>query len=356
MTPRPTNVLAAAADRAIEASVVLSFTRLGIAARRRLYAGWDDDLDGTGRVVLVTGATSGLGRAGAERFARHGARVRFLARDGDKAERVRDEIVRATGNEDVAFHLADLADLASVRDFAAWFREEHDRLDVLVHNAGALLAERVVTDDGMEFTFQTQVVAPTLLTSLLLDPLREAAGKVVVMSSGGMYAEKLRPARVEMGREEYDGTTAYARAKRAQVALVHLWSRWLADDGVTVNAMHPGWADTPGVAASLPTFRRVMDLVLRDADDGADTMVWLGLSADARAETGGFWLDRARRPEHKLPSTRLEPAEEARREAELWAMVADRAGIDRDAFHGTTASDASATGGATRGTTGGTTR
>ncbi len=332
-SPRPRNRAAALADRAIEASVVLSFTNVGIEARRRLYDGWDAELDGTGRVVLVTGATSGLGRAAAVEFASRGATVRFLARDRDKAKRVRDEIVEASGNDDVDFGIADLADLGAVREFADWFTREHDRLDVLVHNAGALLADRVVTEDGMEFTFQTQVAAPALLTSLLLGPLRAAdGGRVVFVSSGGMYSEKLRPARVEMGRDEYDGTTAYARAKRAQVALVHQWSRWLADDGVTVNAMHPGWADTPGVEEALPTFRRIVGRFLRDPDQGADTIVWLGLAEAAADETGGFWHDRARRPEHKLPSTRLDPAEERRREDELWSLVVDRSGLDPSAF------------------------
>ncbi len=330
MTSRAVKLL----DRAMEATVVPSFTRLGLLARRRLRDDWNTTLDGTGRTVLVTGATSGLGAAAAVEFARSGAAVRFLARDRDKAKRVRDEIATASGNDDVDFGIADLADLGAVREFAAWFNDTNDRLDVLVHNAGLLLADRVVTTDGMEFTFQVQVVAPALLTSLLLPSLRNAdgGGRIVFVSSGGMYSEKLRPKHVEMGVEEYDGTKAYARAKRAQLALTHRWSQWLADDGITVNAMHPGWADTPGVEASLPTFGKIVGPLLRTPEEGADTVIWLGLADEAATASGGFWLDRARRAEHKLRSTRLDPAEELSREGELWDLVADRAGLDRSAF------------------------
>ncbi len=329
MSPNPVGLL----DRVMEATVVPSFTRLGFLARQHLRDDWDARLDGTGRTVLVTGATSGLGKAAAIGFARQGASVRFLARDRDKATRVRDEIAAASGNDDVDFGIADLADLDAVRLFAQWFNEGHDRLDVLVHNAGALLADRVVTDDGMEFTFQTQVAAPSLLTSLLLPSLRASDdARVIFVSSGGMYSEKLRPQAVEMGVDEYDGTKAYARAKRAQLALTHQWSRWLDADGIRVNAMHPGWADTPGVEASLPTFRKIVGPLLRTAEEGADTVIWLGLADEARPFSGAFFHDRAPRPEHKLGSTKLSVQEERAREDELWSLIVDRSGLDASSF------------------------
>lgn len=318
-------------DRALEATVVLSFTSVGHAARQRLFD-WDDDLDATGRTVLVTGATSGLGLATATRLAAAGASVRFLARNADKAADVRDRIVAATGNDDVTFGIADLARLDDVRRFAADFLDEHDRLDALVHNAGALLADRIVTDDGLEFTFQTQVVAPTLLTALLRPALAAGDGRVQFVSSGGLYAEKLVADRVEMRTHGYNGTTAYARAKRAQLSLVHLWSGWLADDGITVNAMHPGWAATPGVEDSLPVFNRVMGPLLRTPEQGADTIVWLAVADEAAGATGGFFLDRRRRPEHKLPTTRMADPEQQREEARLWELVRDAAGLEPGAF------------------------
>jgi dehydrogenase/reductase SDR family protein 12 len=135
-----------------------------------------------------------------------------------------------------------------------------------------------------------------------------------------------------MGEQDYNGTKAYARAKRAQLALVHRWSRTLGPAGITVNAMHPGWVDTPGVEASLPTFRRIMKPLLRDGDAGSDTIVWLAASPEAEGLSGAFVHDRAPRPEHKLGRTKLESAEERRREDELWALVTAAAGLPADAL------------------------
>lgn len=333
-------------DRTIEATVLLSFTSIGYAVRDRLFD--FTEVDATGKVVLITGATSGLGKSAATQLARAGASVRFLARDEEKSARVRDEIIAASGNEDVEFGIADLADFDAVRSFAKQFAADHERLDALVHNAGALLNDRVITGDGLEFTFQTQVVSPTLLTAELRPLLARSAGseghersespeqrghgRVVFVSSGGMYSEQLDADRVEMRKHGYKGTVAYARCKRAQLGLMHRWSKSLAPDGITVNAMHPGWAATPGVEDSLPIFNKVLGPALREPEQGADTIVWLAASDEADGETNGFWLDRARRPEHKLPSTKLDPVEEAREEAELWTIVREAAGLDDDAL------------------------
>lgn len=289
-------------DRAMEATVVLSFTRVGHDVRSRLF-NWTNDLDGHGKLAVITGATSGLGLEAAVQLAAAGAHVHFLARNAEKAERVRAEIVEATGNTAVTYGIADLADLAQVHAFAQEIQREHGKIDALIHNAGLLLADRVVTTDGMEFTWQTQVVAPTLLTSLLLPSLRAASGRVIFVSSGGLYSEKLRPETVEMDASAYDGTRAYARAKRAQLALTHLWAQWLRDDGITVNAMHPGWADTPGVEAALPGFRKVMGPLLRTPEDGADTAVWLATQPDQALSPGAFYLDRRPRGTVRWPGT-----------------------------------------------------
>ena len=117
----------------------------------------------------------------------------------------------------------------------------------------------------------------------------------------------------------------YARAKRAQVTLNELWADRLPDRSMVFHAMHPGWADTPGVAASLPTFRRVMGPLLRDPDQGADTLAWLAADdGEPLATTGTFWLDRRVRPIHRLPSTKRSDTPERR--AELWDWVVATSG------------------------------
>ena len=180
---------------------------------------------------------------------------------------------------------------------------------------------------GIEQTAASQVVGPFLLTTLLLHALVAARpGRVLWVASGGMYSQPLAVDRLEMTPDDYDGTVAYARAKRAQVTLAELWAARLDLQEVVVHAMHPGWADTPGVRRSLPTFRRVLGPLLRSPEEGADTLVWLGASDGAPlASTGGFWLDRRRRPTHKLPSTRRADTESER--AALWRWCEERSGV-----------------------------
>jgi NAD(P)-dependent dehydrogenase (short-subunit alcohol dehydrogenase family) len=302
------NALATSVDAALEATVVGSFSRVGYAARSRLE-GWavaDRGRNLAGRTALVTGATSGIGLASAMRFAQLGATVRFLARDEARAERARALIEQAAGRDtDVAYGLADMSDLDSLREFATSLRASDVTLDVLVHNAGALSRTFSEAPDGSELTFASHVVGPFLLTGLLLPSLRRAApARVITVSSGGMYTQRLDLADLEMRRDDYDGKVAYARAKRAQVVLNHEWARRVPSTEIVFHAMHPGWADTPGVASGLPGFHRAMRPLLRTPDQGADTVVWLSSAEEALGSTGSFWLDRRRRSEHRVPWTR----------------------------------------------------
>lgn len=301
-------------DTLLDRTVVAGYTTLGYRLRRRM---WDaDDLRSMdGKTVLVTGASSGLGLAAAEGFARLGASVRLLARSEARGERAREAVVAATGNRDVRVCLCDLSDLEDVRAFAARFAAEEPRLDVLVNNAGVLPSERVVTTDGNELTLATNVLGPFLLTNLLIPLLTASApARIVNVSSGGMYTQRLHVEDLQSTREAFDGPTAYARTKRAQVILTELWAQRLAGTGVVVHAMHPGWADTPGVASSLPHFHRIVGPFLRSAEEGADTIVWLGAAAEPGHSSGGFWHDRRQRPTHRVPWTRETPADRER----LW--------------------------------------
>ncbi|MCY7297898.1 MAG: SDR family NAD(P)-dependent oxidoreductase [Ilumatobacteraceae bacterium] len=309
-------------DSVLEAPVFTSFTRLGYDARSRL-ADWKPigDYDGTGRVVLVTGATSGLGLVTAEQLAAAGATVVLLGRDEGKTNRVRDEIAMRTGSESISTVIADMGDLAAVRRTAGELNESLDRLDVLIHNAGALSATRQESPEGTELTVASQVVGPFLLTTLLLPLLvRSAPARVLTMSSGGMYASPLRVDELQMG-DNYKGSEQYARAKRAQVTLNEMWAQKHPARDVVFHAMHPGWADTPGVRDSLPTFRKIVGPLLRSPQQGADTMMWLALDdAEPLATTGKFWLDRHQRSIHKLPNTRSSDTPERRQQ--LWEWVA----------------------------------
>ncbi len=314
------------ADAVIEAPVVTSFTRFGYEARRR-FAGWTslDDYDISGRVIVITGATSGLGYAAAEQFAQCNATLVLIGRTDARNERAVAELTAATGNSSITQVAADMGDLDQVRHLAERVLTDHDRLDVLIHNAGVLDPERCVAPDGTEATVASQVVGPFLLTSLLLDRLAESApSRVLTMSSGGMYATGLTVSQLEMSPEDYNGTEQYARAKRAQVTLNEMWAERYGDRGITFHALHPGWADTPGVDAGLPTFAKVMGPFLRTPAQGADTLVWLAADGTALESNGRFWLDRRQRSIHKLPTTKRTDTPERR--TQLWNRVAETAG------------------------------
>jgi NAD(P)-dependent dehydrogenase (short-subunit alcohol dehydrogenase family) len=191
-----------------------------------------------------------------------------------------------------------------VRSFASAFLRAHPKLDVLVNNAGVLPPERTHTDEGFELTFATNVLGPFLLTAKLLPALRAAApARVINVSSGGMLAAKLDVDDPQLEGRDFKGTRFYAHTKRAEVALGDEWARRLAPD-VGVFSMHPGWVATPGLAESLPGFDRWAKPLLRDPAGGADTIVWLAGSPQLRGQTGGFWHDRRRRSEHRVPRTR----------------------------------------------------
>ena len=326
--PQAGGTVAAAVDGVLEATVVGSFSSIGPAVRSRT-AGWTPPPRLDGKTVLITGATSGLGLAAAEGVARLGAEVVLTARGHDRAEQAVAAVRRAAPDAVVSYLLADMGEFDQVRGLADEFLAAHDRLDVLVHNAGALTKQRAVTGSGLELTVASQVAAPFLLTGLLLPALEAGApSRVIQVSSGGMYTQKFDLATLETGPEEYDGTVAYARAKRAQLVLMHEWVRRMDGSGIAFHAMHPGWADTPGVQDSLPGFAKVMGPLLRTPEQGADTIVWLAAAPEAVETTGGFWLDRRPRWEHKAPWTRLSEPDFAEAGSELWAWSAAHTGWD----------------------------
>ena len=169
------------------------------------------------------------------------------------------------------------------------------------------------------------VLGPVLMTELLRPALRASArgARVLLVTSGGMYAQALRADDPEYRSGSYSPSTAYARSKRAQVELAPVLDRHWHPDGAGVWATHPGWAATPGITESLPRFKRITGPILRDADGGADTTVWLA-AAEPAPPSGGLWHDRRQRPTHFLPKTRTSPEDRDR----MWDWVVEQTGID----------------------------
>ncbi|MEX1336526.1 MAG: SDR family NAD(P)-dependent oxidoreductase [Candidatus Limnocylindrales bacterium] len=312
-------------DGLLELTVVGSFTRIGYLARRRLYD-WDDPATDAldGRTVLITGPTSGLGRATTDAMAELGARIILVGRTPERLSALSDELAQQHGEARFPTVVADMSSLENVRAAVSRVLETEPRLDVLVDNAGAIHDERQVTDDGLEATFATMVAGPFVLTRGLL-PLLEASGdgRVINVVSGGMYAQSLPLDDLQFERGEFDGTRAYARAKRASTALMREWSRRYRGH-VRFDAMHPGWADTPGLAESLPGFYDLMRPILRSPAEGVDTITWLATDPASDRPRGRLYLDRRPRPYDRVPATRLD-AQDRRR---LWDAVVDLVGAE----------------------------
>jgi NAD(P)-dependent dehydrogenase (short-subunit alcohol dehydrogenase family) len=162
-----------------------------------------------------------------------------------------------------------------------------------------LTKEREESAQGHEMSLAAHVLGPHLMTELLLPVLGAAGGaSVVFMSSGGMYSAGLRsdPDTIEYRDGEFDGVRGYARTKRMQVVLADAWSARLRGGQVRVESMHPGWAATASLSDSLPGFGKVIGPLLRSAQDGADTAVWLVATRPEAPGSHHFWHDRALRP------------------------------------------------------------
>ena len=315
-----------AVDWLLDRTVLPGFSSIGY--RVRGLAGASPDPDGrlAGRDVVVTGANSGIGAAAAEQFATLGARVHMIVRNLERGADAKARISESTGSDELHLHRCDLSSLDSVRSLGAELGGElSGGIAALVHNAGALTQERQTSADGYELTLATHVLGPLLLTELLAPALEAGApSKVIFVTSGGMYTEKLDADDLELERREFDGPAFYAHAKRIQVILAGRLDEQLGSRGISVHAMHPGWADTPGVVEALPRFHSTLGPILRSPAEGADTIVWLAASEEAAENGGKLWMDRRVRPAHRVPWTHETAAERAR----MWAKLSGMAGLN----------------------------
>lgn len=317
----------AVVDALLELTIVGSFSRIGPGVRRRLGR-WTPPPAGVlaGRVVLVTGPTSGLGRQVTDELAALGARVVLVGRNEARLTKVRDALVARHGVDRFPLVVADMGSLESVRAAAHHVLTTEPRLDVLIDNAGAIFPHRTIGTDGIEATLATLVVGPFTLIRDLLPLLERTAGsRVIAVTSGGQYAQSLDLDDLHSSRGAYDGTRAYARAKRAQVSLIREWARRFGGGAdIRFDSMHPGWARTPGLVEALPLFARLMGPLLRTPAEGTDTLVWLATATAGEIDSpgGSLWLDRHARPFDRLPTTRVSRLDRRR----LWELVMELSG------------------------------
>lgn len=264
-------------DRLLDLSIIFSFDHSGF---KRHCPDQLKKVDLSGSKGVITGASSGIGLAAAKTLMQQGMNCVLIGRRADK---FKENFL----SEDPLTCILDMADLKKVYDFAR--NEVHNPIDLLIHNAGAMPDKLSITNEGFEQMFASQVLGPFILTKTLADSGKLKKGcRIIFVSSGGMYLQKLDLKDLLCKNNKYNKYAVYANAKRAQVILSEQFAKKYPQ--YLFSAMHPGWVDTPGVSASMPTFKKLMGKRLRSSEEGADTILWLA-TADGYP-SGKFWFDR----------------------------------------------------------------
>jgi NAD(P)-dependent dehydrogenase (short-subunit alcohol dehydrogenase family) len=247
-----------------------------------------------GKVCLITGATSGIGKVTALELAKMGATVVIVGRDRARGEEVQAEIKAKSGNEAVDLLLADLSSQESIWKLAEDFQQRYTHLHVLINNAGLVQLSRHTTVDGLETTFAVNYLAPFLLTSLLLDMLKASApARIVNVSSSSHEAGyiNIRDLQLEKG---YRIMRAYGQSKLALLMYTYELARKLEGTGVTVNSLHPGFVATNiGQRGMAPVLRQIIKLIFSrgiSPEEGAKTTIYLASSADVEGVTGNYFV------------------------------------------------------------------
>jgi retinol dehydrogenase-14 len=283
-----------------------------------------DALRMAGKVVLVTGATGGIGKATAIGLATMGARVGITGRDLIRAEQAAADIRTASGNPAVDVFAADMSSQAEVRRLAGAVLDAYPRLDVLVNNVGGFWAHRHPTADGLEHTFALNHLAPFLLTNLLLDRLKASApARVVTVSSGAQAAGRIDFDDLQ-GARSYSGQRAYSQSKLANILFTNELARRLQGTGVTANSVHPGVVRTNFGSEDQAGFFRIISPVVRPflktPTQGAWTPIYLASSPDVEGITGQFFANRK-------PKTANKAAGDVDVTARLWRVSTALVGL-----------------------------
>jgi NAD(P)-dependent dehydrogenase (short-subunit alcohol dehydrogenase family) len=270
-----------------------------------------------GRICLITGANSGIGKATALELARKGATVVMVCRDRARGEAAQNEIQAKSGNASVDLLLADLSSQGSIRQLVDTFKQRYTHLHVLINNAGGFFQSRQESVAGLEMTFAVNYLAPFLLTNLLLDTLKASApARVVTVSSEAQSSNYIQMDDLQ-AREHYSSWRAYGQSKLAEILFTYELARRLSGTGVTANALHPGFVATSiGQAGANPALRPLIKLLFSRLgiapEEGAKTSIYLASSPEVEGVTGKYFIKSV--PKRSAPLTYDESLQR-----QLWA-------------------------------------
>lgn len=268
-----------------------------------------------GKVCIVTGGNTGIGKETARGLAQRGAKVVLACRDTARGEAARDDIARSTGRKDVEVIALDLGSKASIRAFGERFRATHERLDVLVNNAGVWRSSRGTTEEGLEATFGVNHVGTWLLTQDLLPLLKKSApSRVVVLSSKLHYRGRMDWEDLQFERRKYGTTAAYAQSKLANVLFTKALARRLEGTGVTVNAVHPGVVRTELMRDYPKLLVKIFTLFLLTPEQGAECSLHVATAPELAGVTGEYF------EKSRIKPAAAEALDEAAQER-LWALT-----------------------------------
>ncbi|CAF1944991.1 unnamed protein product [Rotaria magnacalcarata] len=271
------------------------YTRSGYEAAAKKFNPTDTDVDMSDQHIMITGANSGIGKIAALECAKRHAHVYMVCRDEKRGKEAQEEIIRESNNRHVELHLCDMSKPQDVFAFTKQFVDSKKPLNVLCNNSGCMINERQMINDEHEANFATNTLGTYILTKNLVPVLLEnQPARVFTTSSGGMYNVKLDPDDFNSTQmRTFSGDLVYAQNKRQQVVMTERLA--VRHPSIFFASWHPGWADTPAVRSSMPSFHSKVQNRLRTPEQGADTLVWLCCLKDIaeKFKNGDFFQDRA---------------------------------------------------------------
>jgi len=241
------------------------------------------------KIVLITGATSGIGKETALGLAELGATIVFTTRDSLKGEKTRNELIAATNNENIDMLKCDLASFESIKNCCKEFKSKYDKLHVLINNAGVWDFKRRESKDGIENIFATNYLAPFLMTNLLLDVLKKSNLSRIINVTSGMHYGTINFDDIEF-KQKFSGAKAYRQSKLGLILFTRLLAKKLDGTGVTVNVVHPGMNKTDLGRDAGGFSRMIFKLMGKDPKIGAETSIYLASSPDVGNISGEYFV------------------------------------------------------------------